>query len=181
MRLTALRAKRRHKKKKRESEMKNLHENAAIAMPDLVLAAATTFTTDTNVIDLTQYAECLCILQLNQSGAGTGTVTLKQSSVADGSDEKALAFTEYWNNETGVTTSVLTRVEAAALTTAGANTGANTYVFRVRAEMLDSDNDFRFVRLDLASLSNNTAAALIYIPYAPYVARGADDMPEAIA
>ena len=145
--------------------MKNLHENSAVAFPDLVLAAATAFTTAANTVDLTQYNEVLIVLQ---------------SSLSDGSDEKALAFTEYFKNEVGVTTSVLTRVAGSTLTTAGPTTGANTYLFRVRAEMLDADNDFRFVRLDLAGLANNTAAALIYIPYAATVARGADDMPEAL-
>jgi hypothetical protein len=160
--------------------MKNLHENSAVAFPDLVLAAATAFNTAANTVDLTQYNEVLIVLQLNQAGAGTGAVTLKQSSLSDGSDEKALAFTEYFKNEVGVTTSVLTRVAGSTLTTAGPTTGANTYLFRVRAEMLDADNDFRFVRLDLAGLANNTAAALIYIPYAATVARGADDMPESL-
>jgi len=158
-----------------------LIDNIAIAIPDAVAAAASSFTVDTNVVDMANYRRCLAVLVLTQSGAGTATVTLKQSAAADGSDEKALAFASYLKNETGVTTSDLTLVEATTLTTAGALTGTNTYVFDIQAEDLDADNGFRYVRLDVASLSNNTAAALIYIPYEPRHSNGAADMPEAIA
>ena len=130
---------------------------------------------------MSNYRRVLAVLVLTQSGAGTGTVTLKQSAAADGSDEKALTFASYLKNETGVTTSALTLVEATTLTTAGALTGTNTYVFDIRAEELDVANSFRYARLDLASLSNNTAAALFYIPYEPRHTCGATDTPEAIA
>ena len=158
-----------------------LTDNALIAQPDLVLAAATEFTTDTNVVDLSNYRRVRAILTLNQAGAGTGTVTLKQSATADGSDEKALAFTGYLKNETGVTTDTLTAVAASTLTTAGPTTGQNTYVFEVQAEDLDVDNAFRYFRLDLAGLSNNTAASLVYELYGARHTCGATDMPSAIA
>jgi len=153
----------------------------AIAVHDAVAAAATQFTTDTNVIDMSQYNRVAAVLLCTQSGAGTGTITLKQAATADGSDEKALAFTEYWKNETGTSTSALTRVSAATCTTAGALTGTNTYVFEIKADMLDIDLGFKYVRLDLTSLSNNTAAALFYILYEPRYAKGADAMANAVA
>jgi len=152
-----------------------------IAQPDLVLAAATAFTTDTNVVDMSNYRRARAILTLNQAGAGTATVTLKQSATADGSDEKALAFAGYLKNETGVTSDTLTAVSASTLTTAGPTTGLNTYIFEVEADDLDADNSFRYLRLDMASLSNNTAASLVYELYDPRHTCGATDMPTAIA
>jgi len=158
-----------------------LSDNVKIAQPDLVLAAATQFTTDTNVVDLSNYRRVRAILTLNQAGAGTGTVTLKQAASADGSDEKALAFASYLKNETGVTSDDLTLVEATTLTTAGPTTGQNTYIFEVQSEDLDVANAFRYFRLDLVSLSNNTAASLVYELYDPRHTCGATDMPVAIA
>jgi len=158
-----------------------LSDNVITAQPDLTLAAATTFTTDTNVVDMGIAYKMRCILKLNQSGAGTATVTLKQSSEAAGTTEKALAFTGYLKNETGVTTSALTAVTATSLTTAGPTTGQNTYIFEVRSEDLDADNAFRYVRMDVTGISNNTAADLSYELYELRHTGGAGDMEEAIA
>ena len=155
--------------------------NTAIAMPDLVLAGATEFTTDTNVIDMSKFHRCLILLMLDQASAGTGVVTLKQSSDAAGSDEKALAFTEYWKNETGVSTSVMTKVTAATLTTAGPSAGQSTYAFEVKSDALDQANEFRYIRLDCVTLAGNTAAALLYIPYEPRYPAGDAAQQNAIA
>ena len=158
-----------------------LIDNVKIAQPDLVLATATTFTTDTNVVDMGDYRRCMIILSLNQPSAATGTVTLKQSSEAAGTTEKALAFAGYLKNETGVTTDVLTAVTATTLTTAGPTTGQNTYVFEVRSEDLDADNAFRYLRMDVAGLSANTTAGIMYVLYDARHTCGATDMPTAIA
>jgi len=158
-----------------------LSDNVKLAQPDLVLAAATTFTTDTNVVDMSNYRRCRAILTLNQASAGTGVVTLKQSATADGSDEKALAYTGYLKNETGVTVDTLTAVTASTLITAGPTVGLNTYIFEIQSADLDQDNSFRYVRLDLASLAGNTAASLRYELYDARYTGGATDMPAAIA
>jgi hypothetical protein len=158
-----------------------LSDNVKLAQPDLVLAAATTFTTDTNVVDMSNYRRMRAILTLNQASAGTGIVTLKQSATADGSDEKALAYVGYLKNETGVTSDDLTAVAATALTTAGPTAGSNTYIFEIQSSELDQANAFRYVRLDLASLAGNTAASLRYELYDPRHTCGAEDMPAAIA
>lgn len=158
-----------------------LIDNIKISQPDEIAAAATEFTTDTNLVDMTKYNKCLAVLMLEQAGAGTGTIVLKQAATADGSDEKALAYAEYWKNITGVDTDDLTLVTASTCTDAGAFTGGNSYYFEVRGDMLDVENGFKYFRLDVASLSNNTAAALIYLPYEPRYARGAQDMPTGLA
>ena len=156
--------------------------NSTIATPDLPLAAATEFATAGNCVNMAEYHRCQIVLILDQAGAGTGTVTMLQAGDTAGSDEKALAYAEYWKNETGVTTNQLTLVTAATLTTAGASTtGLNAYVFEVKNDQLDIDNDFTYVRLNVASLSNNTAATLLYRLYEPRWQRGATDAPDAIS
>jgi hypothetical protein len=157
-----------------------LVHNSVIACPDGVAAAATQFTTDTNVVDMSKHNRCRIILLLEQSGAGTGTVALKQSATNDGSDEKALAFAEYWKNETGKTTSALTKVSASTLTTAGPTTELNVYIFEVKADEMDIDNGFIYLRCDLTSLGNNTAACLIYELYEPRYAKGGDAAPDVV-
>jgi len=158
-----------------------LIDNIKIAQPDLVLATATTFTTDTNVVDMGNYRRCMIILSLNQTSAATGTVTLKLSSDVAGTTEKALAFAGYLKNETGVTVDTLTAVTAATLTTAGPTTGQNTYVFEVKADDMDADNSFRYLRMDVTGLSANTTAGILYVMYEPRYTCGATDMPAAIA
>lgn len=158
-----------------------LSDNVKITMPDLPAAAATGFTTATNCIDMANYRRARIILALTQAGAGTATVTLKQAAAADGSDEKALTFAGYLKNETGVTTDALTAVEATTLTTAGPTTGLNVYVFEVRSEELDQANSFRYLRMNVASISNNTAAAMWYELYDCRNTAGADDMPTGIS
>jgi hypothetical protein len=116
---------------------------------------------------------CVIKLFLTQAGAGTATVTLKQGTTTTAST--ALAFAKYWKNELG--TDVLTEVEATTLTTAGAFTGDNMYIFEVKAEDLDKTSANRFIRMNVASISNNTAACLIYELYEPRYAQAGDTMP----
>jgi len=151
----------------------SLLEGAKIVMPDLPLAAGTEFATAGNGVHMENYRRCLIILGMDQAGAGTGTVTLKQGTSA--SAATALAFARYWKNETGVTTDALTKVTATTLTTAGANTsGLNLYAFDVQASDLTTDNLNDWVRLNMASLSNNTAVFLMYILYDPRYPAAAD-------
>jgi len=158
-----------------------LADNVKTTIVDGPAAAVTDFNTATNCIDMANYNRCRITLALTQAGAGTGTVTLVQAAAANGSDEKALAFAEYFKNETGVSTDTLTRVEASTLTTAGPTTALNVYVFEVKGEDLDQDNGFRYVRLDLDTLANNTAADLRYDLYEPRYTLGATDMPTGIS
>lgn len=155
--------------------------NSTVAQPDLVLAGATGFTTAGNCVNMADYHRCVIKLTLNQAGAGTATVTLKQATDGAGSDEKALAFVEYWKNEVGVTTNQIVKVEASTLTTAGPTTGQNTYFFEVKNDALDIDNDFTYVRLNAASISNNTAASLEYCLYEPRYQRGPAEAPDVIS
>jgi len=138
-------------------------DNMQIVVKDAVGAAATAFQTATASVDMSGWQKCAAVLVLTQAGAGTATVTLKQGTTSTAAT--ALAFSKYYKNETGVTTAALTEVVATTLTTAGAATATNVYVFEVKAEDLNVDDGYRFIRLDVASISTNTAAALFYILY----------------
>jgi len=140
-----------------------LIDNIQIAVKDAVGAAATGFTTATNSVNMSGYDRCAIVLILTQAGAGTATVTLNQGTTTTAST--ALGFTKYYKNETGVTTAKLTEVEATTLTTAGPTTGTNVYVFEVLAEDLAVNSDNKFLRMNVASISNNTAACLFYVLY----------------
>lgn len=142
-----------------------LVENCKIVNPDGPGAGTTDLNTATNSVNMANYNRCQIVLTLTQSGAGTGTVTLKQGTTTTAST--ALAFTEYWSNEAGSPSDALTRVEASTLTTAGAGTGVNIYVFEVKAEDLTKTSANKYIRLNLASLGNNTASNLEYRLYEP--------------
>jgi hypothetical protein len=143
--------------------------NVFDAQPDGPLAAAANINTSTNSVSMEEYNRCRISLYLTQAGAGTATVTLKQGFTNAGS---TLNFSEYWKDETG--TNALVRVSASALTTAGAFTGINAYHFEVRADELTPGN--KVIRMNVASISNNTAAMLLYRLYDPRHPAKADDM-----
>jgi len=147
-------------------------DNCKLVVRDAVNASATGFTTATNSVNMKNYNRCRITLVLTQSGAGTATVTLKQGTTTTAST--ALAFAEYWKNELG--TDVLTKTTATTLTTAGAFTGDNIYIFEVKAEDLDKTSANTFIRMNVASISNNTAAALFYDLYEPRYATAGDQM-----
>ena len=147
-------------------------DNCKLVVRDAVNAGATAFQTTTNSVNMKNYNRCRITLVLTQSGAGTATVTLKQGTTTTAST--ALAYAEYWKNELG--TDVLTKVTSATLTNAGAYTGDNIYIFEVKAEDLTKTSDNTFIRLDVASISNNTAACLFYDLYEPRYATAADQM-----
>lgn len=152
-------------------------QNRVLGSQTAVAAAAAGFTTITETFNMESIQRVRILLTLEQAGAGTATVTLTQSTLADGSDAKALAFEEFFANEVG-SGNQFTRTVAATLTAAGPTTGTNVYAFEVLASQLDIDNDFRYVRMNVASLSNNTAAALLYDGYQLRFARGSDGLPD---
>ena len=103
------------------------------------------------------------------SGTDTGAVTLKQATDAAASDEKALAFTEYWSNTTVSTNDLLTAATATSNTfNAGGAAETRHYVLEVKSEDLDIANSFYWVRLGLANVTNGTATILYTMYHARY-------------
>ena len=144
-----------------------LVDNVKFSSPDGPGAAVTDFNTSTNTVNMSVYDRCRITLHLSQAGAGTATVTLKQGTTTGAG--AALAYSEYWENEAGG--DALTQVAATTQTAAGAYTGDNIYIFEVKADELTEGN--KLLRMNVASLSNNTAADLFYDLYQPRFAAGA--------
>lgn len=151
-----------------------LVNNVKIENPDGPQAAAQAFQTSTNFVNMENYNRCMIILDLDQAGAGTATVTLKQGTTSGAG--RSLAFSKFWKNEAGG--DQLTQVVASTLTTAGAYTGANRYVWEVKSEDLTTTSGNKLIRCDVASLSNNTAANLEYILYEPRYGSSAYNLPD---
>ena len=141
-------------------------------------AAATGFTTTTTGVNLADYNRCRIVLTLEQAGAGTATVTLKQGTTS--TVDTALAMVRYWKNEVG-SGDTYTEVEATTLTTAGATTGTNVYIFEIKAEDLTKTSANTWLRLNVASISNNTAASLEYYLYEARYGADADATLTAVA
>lgn len=100
------------------------------------------------------YGHATIIIQTGAWAAGTAAVTLQQSTVVAGTDDKALGFLEQWNGSVLATSDLLTRTVVAANTfnLAAANT---LYVIEIDAEDLDVDNSFDCVELNVASPGAN--------------------------
>ena len=97
------------------------------------------------------------------SGTDTGAVTLLQSTDAAGSDDKTLAFAKYYVNAAVSTADTLTKTTATSNTfNAGGAAATRHYIIEIMAEDLDQANDFKFVRLNLADITNGTATLLYH-------------------
>jgi len=155
--------------------------NAKIVTRD-ALSATATFQTAANTVNMKLYPRCLVALWIYGSGAGTGAVTLKQSTVAAGTDAKALGFTDYWYSADYITLDSLTKGAATSNTfnAVAVNAKLSCYFIEVKADALDVDNDFTFLRCDVANVAN-AVGHLQYLLYEARYAKGADAMPSAIS
>jgi len=145
------------------------------------LSATATFQTAANTVNLKDWARCVVRLWIYGSGAGSGAVTLKQSTVAAGTDEKAVSFSAYYYNADHIDSDVPTKGTATGNTfnAVAVNTKLSVYQIEVKADMLDIDNGFTFLRCDVANVAN----AIGHLEYQVYEGRypkGADAMASAI-
>lgn len=161
-----------------------LVENTKIVMRD-AMGGTGGLQTAGNGVNMANYAKCRAILIVACSDAAVvgGAVTLKQGT-SSSAQSTALAYSEYWKNEDVLAGDALTRVEATSCA-AGVRNKTAMYVFEIRADMLDTDtygSENSWVRLDLADITTATEAhSLVYELYEPRYARGAENMPTAIA
>jgi hypothetical protein len=100
------------------------------------------------------YGHATILIATGAWAAGTAAVTLQQSTVVAGTDDKALGFTEQWNGSVLATSDLLTRTAVVANTfnLAAANT---LYVIEIDAEDLDVDGGFDCVELNIATPGAN--------------------------
>lgn len=99
------------------------------------------------------------------SGVTGAAITLTQAKDAAGTGAKALSFTKAYRVPSWAAAAADLKWEEFAVTSdtftspATANL-AIAYMIEIEAEQLDRDNDFRFVKLNMASGVANTACAL---------------------
>ena len=128
----------------------------AIAPIDTTGAAQTA-----NHVSLKGYDHCTIIINSGAWAGGTSAVTVEQSTVVAGTDDKSLAFTEYYTNDGAPTTDTLTKTTCSS--TFNVDTAASMYVIEIPADSLDVDNGFDCIELNTATPGAN--ADLIQATY----------------
>jgi hypothetical protein len=103
-------------------------------------------------VSLKLYTNCMIVITTGAWAAGTVAVTLKQATTVAGAGAKALAFTDYWDDET--TSGILVK-KAAASNTFNLATAQKTYVIEVDARMLDEAGGFDCITFAGASPGAN--------------------------
>lgn len=118
-------------------------------------------------VSLKNFDRCTVIILADNGTTVTGSaVTLLQSTVVAGSDEKALPFsTMMANGDTAAAdTLVATAVASNTFTTSAVNNKNSLYVIDIKAEDLDVDNGFDCIRAGLANAANSVLSVL-YVLY----------------
>ena len=158
-----------------------LVENTKIVIKDAI--GTSPLQTAANGVNMRNYAKCkiTLIVACTDAAVVAGTVTLKQGTTATCST--ALAFSEYWKNEDCEAGDTLTRVEATTLASAGIRDKVATYIFEIRADMLDTDtfkSENQYVGLTMTDLTTATEdVSCVFELYEPRYSRGAANMPTA--
>lgn len=115
-----------------------------------------------NHISLKNYDHCTIVINTGAWAGGTSAVTVQQSTVVAGTDDKSLAFTEYYTNDGAATTDTLTKTTCSS--TFNLDTANSMYVIEIPAASLDTDNNFDCIELNTASPgSNNDYVSATYI------------------
>ena len=100
------------------------------------------------------------------SGSDTAAITLKQSKTVDDSPstEKALAFTYAWKNaDVSASDALVKTTYSSSITTSNA-AKHEMYVLEIEAAMLDTNNDFDCVRVDVTDPGSvSTPTCVTYI------------------
>ena len=131
-------------------------------------AAASSLTED--AVSFENYDRCLIeIICTISSGTDTGAITILQSTDAAGSDDKAVVFTEYWKNEAVATADTLTAATATSNTfDIGGAAEIRHYFVEIMGEELDRANVFKFIRCNVADITNATITVLYHMYKARY-------------
>jgi hypothetical protein len=103
---------------------------------------------------------------LNGSGAGGGTVTLKQATAVAGTNEKPLPFGKMFINTDCAASDALleTSVTSDTFTTSATNGKQLLYVIEIKISDLDINNGFTCARVDVAGMAN-AVGSVIYDLY----------------
>lgn len=107
-----------------------------------------------NHISMKNASHVTIIIQTGAWAAGTSAVTLQQSTVVAGTDDKALGFSWMWTNDGATGAAALTKTAVTA-NTFNLDTALSMYVIEIDADMLDVDNGFDCIELNLATPGAN--------------------------
>lgn len=124
-------------------------------------------------VSLKYYNHVTFIVQVtNDSTGGTAAaITLKQSTDANGADEKALEFDTVWavtNVENAKAPLVKTAVTNNTFNTASTADTNALYVIEVNAEDLDTSNGFDYIRVGVGDAEHATVSVLAILDEARY-------------
>lgn len=132
--------------------------------PVLALAPDALSGNATQWVNLQFYERLLIVLMLRNGAAAVqaATVTLKQATSVDGTDEKALAFSNVYVNTRVGSKDVMvpTAVVNDTFDTDATADAQLLYVIEVTQAMMDWDTGFKNARLDLSGGLNATVAGL---------------------
>jgi len=103
--------------------------------------------------NLEKYRNILWLIQQGAWAGGTPAVTLRQATTAAGGSAKALSFTKHWTKLIAGT--VWTEVAVTSDTFNLGSVAATVVAVEINAEDLDTNNDFQYVSLDVASPGAN--------------------------
>jgi len=112
-------------------------------------------------VNMANYGKLMIVISQGAWAGGTPAVTLTQATVEAFTDEKSLAMDYYWTKLAGASITTKTAITS---DTFNLPATANTVtVLQIDASDLDSDNEFNWVRVNIASPGAN--ADLISVFY----------------
>ena len=138
--------------------------------------ATTIFTTATNSVNMQQYRQVLCVLDITDVGTGMA-VTLNQGTTSTAST--ALSFTKYYYAADLATSSTLVEGTASGNTfTTGTASKRGIYIVPIDASQLThtQQGEYSYVRLNGASAAG-ASASLYYIAGFPRMSSDATTLP----
>lgn len=156
-----------------------LHEQAKMVTG---LAPFTPSTTTPDFVSLKNCARLTIVIIGDNATTVTGSaITLLQSTVVAGTDEKALAFTKMYGNIDTATSDlqVETAVTANTFTTTAIDAKNSLYIIEVEASSLDVANGFDCVRLGTAD-ATATVLSVLYILWPMRYGSKVIDSPSAV-
>ncbi len=132
---------------------KNLVENGQIEV-GAVPIDTTGAVVASDHVSLKDYSHLTIVITQGAWAAGTSAVTLAQSTVVAGTDDKTLAFTTRWT-KVGLTGTTYTKTAVTANTFDLPNVANTINVLEIDADTLDTANGFDCVQVDCASPGAN--------------------------
>lgn len=127
-------------------------------------------------VSLKGYLRMTVIILVDNATTVTGSaITLKQATVVAGTDEKALAFDEVFQNIDTAASDALASAAVGSDTFTTDSTDAKNlmYVIEITPDMLDVANDFDCVRVGTA----NATAAIVSVAYILWPAKDGKPTP----